>query len=215
MSEELTDPVKWFNENFRQYVDKMSLDQKHMQGYVQLLGKFEKLLGENSRILDAGCGWGRDVNYFIENGYNAVGVDKAPMPLKFGAKKYSSNKVGEKLHRMDVADLAFQNESFDGIWCNSVIHFYPPSRIQKPVSELSRVLKKDGILYINFKLTDSGPEPDVRQEEDGSLVERFLYPRQEIRKLLQENNLEILEKESEVNTEDFENPVWSIYCRKK
>ncbi len=215
MSRELTDPVKWFNENFRQYVDKMSLYQKHMQGYVQLLKKFEKLVGESGRILDAGCGWGRDVNYFLENGYDTTGIDRAPKPLEFGADKYKANNMGEKLHRMDVKNLGFQKNTFDGIWCNSVIHFYPPEKIHKPVSELSRVLKKDGVLYINFKLTKGSPEPDIREEEDGSLVKRYLYPRQLIKEILEENNLKILKEESEINTEDFENPVWSIFCSKK
>ena len=215
MSRELTDPVKWFNENFRQYVDKMSLEQEHMQGYVELLDRFQGLVGENGKILDAGCGWGRDVNYFIENGYDATGIDKAPAPLKFGAKKYKKNKVGEKLHRMDVTDLAFQKNTFDGVWCNSVIHFYEPKEMSKPVAEMARVLKKGGILYINFKLTKESPEPDVREEEDGSLVERYLVPRELIKDILKQNKLKYLEKESEVNTEDFENPVWSIFCRKK
>ena len=215
MSRELTNPVKWFNENFRQYVEKMSLDKEHMQGYKELLNHFQQMLDKDAKILDAGCGWGRDVNYFLDNGYDAIGVDKAPAPLKFGSKKYKANNVGSKLHRMDVAELGFQKNTFDGVWCNSVIHFYEPDKMHKPISEMSRVLKKGGLLYINFKLTEGSPEPDVREESDGALVERYLVPAEMIKNLLEENGLKYLEGESLVNTEDFENHVWSIFCRKK
>lgn len=120
-----------------------------------------------------------------------------------------------KFQRMDITQLGFENEIFDGIWCNSVIHFYKPENMDKLVSELSRALKKDGILYINFKLTEGKPESDIREEEDGSLVKRYLISPGHIKKILKKNNLEIIEEESEVNTEDFENPVWGIFCRKK
>lgn len=209
---ETVDPVKWFNENFEQYVDQMSLDQKHMQGYVRLLQNFCMLVGQNGKVLDTGCGWGRDVNYLLEKGYDAAGVDKAPRPLRYGQENYE--KVGDRLRRMDIGDLDFQDETFDGVWCNSVIHFYKPEKMRKVLLELQRVLKTNGILYINFKLTEGAPEKDIRTEEDGSKVKRYLVPKKEVEDMMPEN-LEILREPSEINTEDFENPVWGIFCRKK
>ncbi|MFB6241938.1 MAG: class I SAM-dependent methyltransferase [Candidatus Nanosalina sp.] len=209
MNPELTDPVEWFNENFEPMIEKYSLEKDYMQGYVELLEKFGKLVS-SGKVLDAGCGWGRDVNYFNRNGLNALGVDRAPRPLK-----YAEENMHGEFQRMDVAHLAFRDETFDGVWCNSVIHFYKPGKMRKPVSELARVLKKGGILYINFKLTEGEPEPDVREEEDGSLVKRYLILQEYARELLEKSNLEVLGEYCEVNTEDFENPVWSVFCRKK
>ena len=209
MSQEVTDPVEWFNENFEPMIEKFSLDREYMQGYVQLLEKFVEIV-DSGKVLDAGCGWGRDVNFFNENGLDATGIDMASKPME-----YAQENMDGDFQRMDIAYLAFQDEKFNGVWCNSVIHFYEPEKMHKPVSELARVLKKDGILYINFKLTEENPEPDVREEEDGSYVKRYLMPREKIEKILEDNNLEILEEYSEVNTEDFEKPVWGVFCRKK
>lgn len=209
MSQELADPVEWFNENFEPMIEKFSLDREYMQGYVQLLEKFVELV-DSGKVLDAGCGWGRDVNFFEENGLDATGVDMAPVPLEYAQENNRGN-----FKRMDIGYLAFQDEKFDGIWCNSVIHFYEPEKMDRPVSELSRVLKKDGILYINFKMTEGESEADIREEEDGSNVKRYLMPRKRIEEILERNQLEILSEYSEVNTEDFENPVWGVFCRKK
>ncbi len=82
MTQDLTDPVDWFNENFEPMIEKFSLERDHMKGYVRLLEKFTQLVGYG-KILDAGCGWGRDVNYFNQNGLDAVGVDMAPEPLEY------------------------------------------------------------------------------------------------------------------------------------
>jgi len=215
MSEETLDPVTWFNENFEQFVEPLSLEREGMKEYRDLLERFGKLLGGNGKILDAGCGWGRDVNYFVQNGFDAHGIDKAPRPLSYGIDNYPVQDMENRLHRMDVADLGFKDQTFDGVWCNSVIHFYPPEKMSEPVSELSRVLKENGVLYISFKLSEDKPRSSIRTEKDGSKVKRYLMPPEKIQELLKKHDMDIIREQSEIEREKFEHPVWNIFCRKR
>ena len=216
MSEDTTDPVKWFNENFEQFVEPLSLEKERMEGYRKLLENFSKIIGENGEILDAGCGWGRDVNYFVQQGFDAQGIDKAPRPLNYGVNNYPVKDMNERLQKMDIDELEFIDQKFDGVWCNSVIHFYPPEKMNQPLSELSRVLKKGGLLYISFKLAEGQePETNIRTEKDGSKIKRYLLPPEKIQELLEKHGLEIIRRDSEMEREKFENPVWNIFCRKK
>ena len=215
MGEEIADPVKWFNENFESLVEPLALKNENMIGYRKLLVKFTKLLDGSGKILDAGCGWGRDVNYFVQNGFNAHGIDKAQKPLNYGIKEYPIEDINERLKKMDVTELDFKDQTFDGIWCNSLIHFYPPENMVEPVSELSRVLKDKGILYISFKLSETGElESSIREENDGSKIKRYLMPPEKIQKLLKKQDLEIIREHSEIERDKFEHPVWNIFCRK-
>lgn len=219
MVERTVDSVKWFNERFEELVDKTSLEKDWMQQYRELLEKFSQEVREfsgNPKILDSGCGWGRDIDYFVNRKhFDAVGVDKAPKPLEYGLEKYDLSE--DHLRRMDIEDLRFKDETFDGVWCNSVIFFFHKDEMDKPLSELSRVLKKGGILYINFKLTDK-PEKHsyIREEYDGSNIKRYLITEQEAENKLEKFNLEVDKQLSKIteNEKEEEPPYLSMFCRK-
>jgi ubiquinone/menaquinone biosynthesis C-methylase UbiE len=89
--------------------------------------------------------------------------------------------------------------------------------MDKPLSELSRVLKKGGVLYINFKLPDN-PEKEsyIREEYDGSDIKRYLMTEKEAENKLEKFNLEVDKELSKIteNEEEEEPPYLSIFCRK-
>jgi ubiquinone/menaquinone biosynthesis C-methylase UbiE len=101
---------------------------------------------KNIKILDVGCGTGRNMLYLIENGYkNVVGIEYDEdlyIPME---KKYSDlnivNGNAEDLH-------IFQDESFDLVYCNHVLEHLPSP--QKAISEAWRVLKKGGRYMIGI-----------------------------------------------------------------
>jgi len=205
---ETEDPVNWFNENFREMVETYSLDKDYMQGYMDLLETFCDLV-EGEKVLDAGCGWGRDVDYFQRNGFEAKGIDLAEEALAFARQ----NMQGEFI-RSDIKDTGFEDESFQGIWCNSVIHFYPEEEMKEIISEISRITSPGGVFYLSFKLTEDSPESFIRREEDGSRIRRYLVTRSFAEEALKRNGFRVLEEHSEVNEEGFENPVWNVFCRR-
>lgn len=110
-----------------------------------LYAHFLPYLHGNARILDAGCGSGRDARAFAERGFQVTAFDASP----------AMAAVAEAHSGAPVAVLRFQEiawrEAFDGIWaCASLLHV-PTAELPDVMHRLGRALKLGGILYASFK----------------------------------------------------------------
>lgn len=187
--EKLKEAVKTYNKIASIYA-KYSEDQL-MQFQ---LSRFESLL-PGKRILDAGSGSGRDVEYFLEDGFKPVGVD-----LSLGLIKEAKKRVpkGEFL-KQDFRKTKFKDNSFDGIWSvTSLIHL-PKEEIKKAIKEFHRLLDKDGIVYISVKKGTGSKE--IKKEKYNNEPRTFYFYQQiEMEKLVKESGFKIISSES--------NDVW-------
>jgi ubiquinone/menaquinone biosynthesis C-methylase UbiE len=157
------DPEEFYSKGAEEFDRKYSLEK--MPGeYIDLMEKFLDLV-DGGKVLDAGCGPGRDTEFFVENGLEAVGVDLAE-----GMLEQTDGKKGE-YHMMDVRDLEFTDSSFDAAWCNTVIHFFPREEMREVVEELARVTRSGGVIYISFKL---GDETIEREAFDSSVIQHLV-----------------------------------------
>jgi len=106
---------------------------------------FEKFLPVKARILDAGCGSGRDSLYFLKSGYDVIAFDASQEMVKI-----ASELTGLKVLQLYFLDINFQEE-FDGIWaCASILHV-SRNFIDLVFDKLSGALKINGVLYASFK----------------------------------------------------------------
>jgi len=109
---------------------------------------FLKLLPKGGKILDAGCGSGRDSLYFKKKGYDVVAFDSSGAMVKL-----ASDFIGSHVLHMTFDDVAF-TEAFDGVWaCASLLHV-PKSRMEAVMYKLALALKRGGVLYASFKYGD-------------------------------------------------------------
>ncbi len=107
--------------------------------------KFLKYVASGGKILDAGCGSGRDSLYFMKRGYEVVSFDASEQMVRL-----SSELTGKLTLLMKFEDVDFKEE-FDGIWaCASLIHV-PKVEIEKVIKKLVQGLKGDGIFFGSFK----------------------------------------------------------------
>ncbi|WP_425531316.1 class I SAM-dependent methyltransferase, partial [Metallibacterium scheffleri] len=74
--------------------------------------KFISRLKQNGHVLDAGCGTGRFVQYFIKDGFTVTGIDSSSSMIEFAAK----NTPMVEFKVMDIRRLDFSSNYFDGIW---------------------------------------------------------------------------------------------------
>lgn len=108
------------------------------------------------RILDLGCGPGRDLKTFTALGHVAVGLDGTE-PFVRMARAESGCEV---LHQ-DFLRLNLPVEAFDGIFANAVLFHVPSREISTVLSKLHAALRPDGVLFC------SNPRGDNREGWSG------------------------------------------------
>lgn len=102
-------------------------------------------------VLDAGCGPGRDIEYFHNHDLDPIGIDIAHGMIEHAR----AHRHGRYLE-MDIRNLGFDNDRFDGIWCPASIFFVPTEEMETALNEFTRALRPDGVARIGFKLGE-GP----------------------------------------------------------
>lgn len=197
-------PENYFSVTAEEYAEAYSMENMTPE-FIEVLDRFvEKMNG--GKVLDAGCGFGKDTEYFHENGLKAVGVDLAE-----GMIKYARENGNAEYQLMNVKELEFNDGSFDAVWCNTVMQFFPPEEMIEALEELQRVLKPGGILYTTFK---EGEDYVIRQENEFSEedeLKRYRIPEEKAREILEKQGHEILELEK---TQLNDMTVMNIFCRK-
>ena len=122
----------------------------------KLTTKFLAVLTKNKlkdeKVLDIGCGNGRDSIYLARKGLNVVGIDISGQAIKFArqnkkeifAKKvYPANGRGKAVFKKaDVEELPFKNETFGSVYSVGVLHSV---KLLKSFREIRRVLKPNGV----------------------------------------------------------------------
>ena len=147
--------IDYYNENAKKFFDgTVSVDFKHIQDM------FLEILPEKERILDFGCGSGRDTKNFLEQGYIVDATDGS-LELCKAASEYTGITVKHMLFQeLD------EKEAYDGIWaCASVLHV---KRVELPdiIRKMSSATKVNGIIYLSFKYGDFEGERNGRYFTD-------------------------------------------------
>ena len=106
--------------------------------------------GQNSRILEGGCGAGRYLVYFGRLGYDIIGVDNSANAVTV-AKNFDANL---KVARASVLDLPFHSESFDYYLSLGVVE-HAIDGPEQGLKEAYRVLKRDGLLFVSVPYMNS------------------------------------------------------------
>ena len=111
----------------------------------QRYAKFLPLLPPKARILDAGCGSGRDSAYFKSLGFDVVATDGSIEMVK-----RSSQLIGAPTLHLTFQEMSFMEE-FDAVWASASLLHTPYEELFFVINTLYRSLKPNGIVYASFK----------------------------------------------------------------
>jgi ubiquinone/menaquinone biosynthesis C-methylase UbiE len=115
------------------------------------------LQSQGARVLDVPCGGGVAIRSLTPGqGVEYLAVDIAPRMLDRAATVAAEQGVADQVttRQADVEDLPFEDESFDLVVSFTGLHCFPdPARA---VVELSRVLRRGGVLTGSALLNDTG-----------------------------------------------------------
>ena len=162
---------------------------------------------ENEKILDAGCGEGRNMHWFLQSGFVIYGTDINETAIA-QLKSANPDSPAERLQVAAVEKLPFTDNYFDHIISSAVLHFANSTKHFKAMlTEMVRVLKTNSSLFIRMT-SDIGIENKVKPIGDGVYIipdgsKRFLLTKTLLKECMQENNLSFLEPLKTVNVDDL------------
>ena len=106
-------------------------------------------LSNQQKILDVGCGSGRDSVFFANQGFEVVAIDGSKSLIELAQQ--TDTRIDWQCLRFDeIAKQSWQNQ-FTGIWaCASLLHM-PFDELSKILNDLLSCLRPTGILYASFK----------------------------------------------------------------
>lgn len=161
---------------------------------------------QGKRVLDAGCGGGRDVKKFLKKGLSVDGIDYSRNAIEKCRQDYPEATFYEE----DLLAIDLPNGEYNGIWaCASLVNFKKEHAITV-VSTFKRILKPNGILFISVK---EGKGERVVYDKAGQRFFRF-YSLQEITELIGKTGFTIIRKEAISDAEltgklfDSSKPAW-------
>lgn len=148
---QLKETLDFYNQNAREFVQgTQAVDFKATQD------RFLSYLKSGARVLDYGCGSGRDTKYFIQKGFAVDPVDGSEEICRL-ASEYTGIRVRKLLfNELNVV------EAYDAIWaCASILHV---SKVDLPdiFTRMINSLHENGIIYTSFKYGDFEGEKNGR-----------------------------------------------------
>ena len=107
--------------------------------------RFMAQLPAGGRILDAGCGSGRDAHAFLQHGFRVDARDASQQLASIAAKR-----LGLPVRVQDIRQLEDCN-CFDGIWLSAVLLHIPHPEVAGVLQRLAHALTPDGIIHLSVK----------------------------------------------------------------
>jgi tellurite methyltransferase len=112
-----------------------------------LRGRFDR----RRRVLDAGCGDGRNLVYFLRRGFDCFGIDRDPAAVarvRALASDLAPAVPSENFQAGELDALPWADESMDAVICSAVLHFAADeAHFARMVLEAWRVVAADGLLF--------------------------------------------------------------------
>ena len=147
--------IEYYNQN-----SDMFAQGTRLVDFMVVQERFRKMLPVGSRILDFGCGSGRDTKYFLEKGYRVEATD--------GSSELC--KLASAFTGIEVKEILFQDldasGKYEGIWaCSSILHL-SKKELLPVIRKMCDALKDNGVIYTSFKYGDFEGERNGRYFTD-------------------------------------------------
>lgn len=132
--------LSYYNTNTASFVESTQSVQM-----TEAWSRFTSKLSDSSKILDFGCGSGRDTKYFLEHGYQVEAIDGSEELCKV-ASAYTGITVKKQLFT-ELSEV----QKYDAIWaCSSILHA-SSDELVIIMRKIWTALKDNGVFYTSFK----------------------------------------------------------------
>ena len=169
------------------------------------------------RILELGCGQGRDTIFFASKGFDVHAIDASKVAIENINQKIRQKNISLDLRHFKAREtLPYDSSYFDAVFSHMFYNMrFTDEELDFLFKESNRVLKNNGLLYFSVRsdkdvLYNKGKKIDNNIYEVNGFQIRF-FTKGQIQLFL-ENYFEIKNIE-----ESYEEPVnlYFVFCRKK
>ena len=166
-------------------------DNKYIDAFLESL--------QGTKILDAGCGNGKDCKYISEKGFDINGID-----LSVGMLNIAKEKVPNgKFEIMDITDITYPEDSYDGIISNCSLFHIPVEELPKTLESFRKILKPNGKLLLILQ-EGTGEMMVEEPYRPGVHIYMNYFSTEQIQELLYEYGFEINYLAKEESPNEFE-----------
>ena len=167
-----------------------------------LKGRFD----HTKRVLDVGCGTGRNLPYFLHGDFEVFGIDSDEKQINELIHNKQVNRANFKVARAD--NIPFNNLEFDLIICNALLHFAnDKEHFERMLQSMWNRLEQGGILFMRLA-SNIGIEPLIEPMGNGKYALpdgtiRYLVDQNELLKYTENMNATLVEEIKTTNVQDM------------
>ncbi len=184
---------QWYEELFTNYAETYDRETftQGTQGEVDFIEQ-EINFDKSKRILDIGCGYGKDAYYLSQKeGIISIGLDYSSAMLSEARRNFPSVSFIQG----DMRRLGLSGSHFRGVWANGCVYHVPKKELTRVLSEVRHVLKPSGVLSFNFKVGSGEQLKENPRSYGGKPRFYAYYGIEEMRTLVAGADLEVVEVE--------------------
>jgi len=204
--------------------------QMDLTRFLRFLKKKEGVVVKNMRMLDLGCGTGRNTNFLQEIGNDCTGTEISDNALNIAKERAKKKNLKTEFLKHDMGKkFPFKSEEFVLLLDVTSSNSLNEKERQNYLEESFRVLKKNGYFFVKALCKDGdknahkllklhpGPEKDTYIMKDFGLVERvfskddFMKTYAAYFKIL---NLKKKTSYSLFNGQSYKRNFWLAYLKK-
>ena len=153
-----------------------------------------------SSVCDAACGFGAYSAMLLANGYQVSGFDVSSTAVSLTTELLHRNQLRFGQYRVsDICAIDFADGEFDAVVAHAVLDHLETRSVQKAISELFRITKEKGLVYVSFDPLEQDDLDEAHEVlSDGSFVYQsgnrdgllfHYYTDEEIRTLLKDKSV--------------------------
>jgi ubiquinone/menaquinone biosynthesis C-methylase UbiE len=191
------DPKRYWEEKYSQeHIVGRSSDGFRKQGFWPLM---EKHIERGKKYLDVGCGVGGWILFLKEEGYDVEGIDGVARVVR-AMTEYDPDIV---VKIAEATAIPYSDESLDGVLAIGALE-YVENRVPKALKEVHRVLKNEGIFFIEVPIASlirrliyiplKMAEKVVRRGQV-STFSNYLFGRTELKQMLKTAGFEVVDEQ--------------------
>jgi len=155
-------------------IDAATHDFSHSRPSTALIDVCQTYLKPGDRVLDLGCGGGRNAHYLAQRGYHVYGVDVAEGAVRVCQKRFARYNLSGEFNQGSFDNIPYEDGYFAAVFCIAALDHVSLRQAQSAMREMRRVLAPGGICLLTFDPEDTDDDmlDDAEVLADGTL--RFI-----------------------------------------